>query len=236
MQKCKIKSIKPIGKEMAYNLTMKSSQHNYAVTSCIGSIYTANSHSAAYAFIAYQTAYLKVNYPIEFMCALLTSELGNEDKHGIYLQEARRMGIEIRSPNINKSGNTYKIEKGVLKGGREGFYLRTPLTAINGIGDKAVESVIIAQPFHTMKDFTAKVDARRVNKKVFASLVMAGCMDDIWGMARPQMIESYEEIKKQASKEKTKEKAAQKRQEKIDAAFGDSGSLFDKFNGSFIKL
>lgn len=189
------------------------------------------SHSAAYAYIAYQTAWLKYYYPLEFMCHLLSSELGNEDKLKLYLQEARRMRIEVRDPNINMSGDGYKIEKGKTKDGKDYYFLRTPLTAIKGIGDKAVESVIASQPFDSFKDFLRKIDARRVNRKVFASLVDAGCMDDIWHMARPEMIERYEEVKKVADKEK----AAIKKQEKEQNSMG-GGSLFDKLDNSIISL
>lgn len=191
------------------------------------------SHSAAYAFIAYQTAYLKVFFPMEYMCHLLTSELGNEDKLKIYLSEAMRMGIEVRGPQINKSGNGYKIEKGITRG-KEGYFLRTPLTAIDGIGEKATESIIQAQPFDGFTHFLKSVDGRRVNKKVFASLVEAGCMDDMWGKSRPELIELYEAFKGVADKQKTKEKAAVKKQQALDASMG--GSLFDKLNGSFINI
>lgn len=189
------------------------------------------SHSAAYAFIAYQTAWLKYYYPIEYMCNLLSSELGNDDKLSLYLKEAKRMGIEIKEPNINKSGNAYLMEEGQLRNGKKGWYLRSPLTFIKGIGDKAVESIVAAQPFASLKDFLQRVDARRVNRKVFASLVEAGCMDDMWGMARPVMIQRYEEIKKIADKEK----AVIKRQEAKMESLG-GGSLFEKLNGSFINI
>lgn len=229
MKKSKIKSVKKIGSEMAYNVTMKSDQHNYAISDGTSSIFSRNSHSAAYAVIAYQTAFLKVKYPIEFMCALLTSELRNPDKIKIYLQETKRMGIEIRSPNINKSTDAYKIERGLLSNGKEGYFLRTPLTAIDGIGQKAIGSIVASQPFQSFKEFLGKIDARQVNKKVFASLVNEGCMDDIWGISRHDMINRYEETKKIADKEKQ----VRKRQEAKEQTM--IGNIFD-MDTSEIKI
>jgi DNA polymerase-3 subunit alpha len=136
------------------------------------------------------------------------------------------MGIEIRPANINKSSDSYKIERGRLSNGKEGYFLRTPLTSIAGIGDKAVSSILAAQPFSSFKDFLAKIDARQVNKKVFASLVGEGCMDDIWGLARPEMISKYEEVKKAADKEKK----SKKKQIEHEGSMG--GSIFDMDTGS----
>ena len=109
------------------------------------------------------------------------------------------------------------------------------MTAVDGVGDKATESIIQNQPFNDFTHFLKVVDARRVNKKVFASLVAAGCMDDIWGISRPELVEKYDSFKEIANKQKTKEKAAIKRQEALDASLG-GGSLFDKLNGSYIKI
>ena len=82
MKKCKIRLIKSLGFKKTYNVTMKGHQHNYKIFDVEGnnSFITSNSHSAAYAFIAYQCAWLKIYYPIEFMCNLLTSEINNNDK------------------------------------------------------------------------------------------------------------------------------------------------------------
>ena len=188
-------------------------------------------HASSYSVISYFTAFLKVYYPIEYMGNLLTSELGDEDKIRIYESETRRMGINILPPNINTSGNGYRIEKGITKDGKPYEFLRSPLTSIKGIGDKAVESIIEAQPFTSLKDFLARIDARKVKKNVFASLVNEGCMDDIWHMARPEMIARYEEVKKIADKEKSKKK----RQEVQNESMG-GGSLFDKTSESIIEI
>lgn len=226
MLKCKVKSIKPIGRQMAYNLTMRSSQHNYAITGGKSRVYSRNSHSAAYSYVAYQTAYLKVYYPLEYMCNLLTSEIANEDKLSIYMSEAKRMGADLCQPNINKSGKDFKIERGI-KNGKDHDFLRMPLTAIKGIGDKAVEEIVLKQPFVNLKDFLSRIDLRKANSKVFGALVDEGAMDDVWNMSREEIKMKYEEIKKVVNKEKT----TKKKQEVHESSFGGV-SLFDKIDST----
>ena len=183
-------------------------------------------HSAAYSFIAYQTGYLKMYYPIEYMCNLLSSELDNDDKHELYKKEAVRMGVDIRPPNINLSGTNYLIERGTDAQGRQYDYLRTPVTAIKGLGDKAVESIVASKPFNSFKDFIMRVDTRRVNSKIVMALIDSGAMDGLWNMARPEMKARYEDCKKQA----TKEKASARKQQEKRAAFG-GGGLFQQISG-----
>lgn len=230
MQKCKIKSVKPIGKSMSYNVTMRGGQHNYFIEDNGKKVVTANSHSAAYSFVAYQTAYLKVYYPLEYMCNLLTSEISNEDKLDTYLSETRRMGADLRQPNINKSGKDFKIERGV-KNGKEYDFLRMPLTAIKGIGDKAVDEIVLKQPFPSLKDFISRLDLRKVNSKVFNALVDSGAMDDVWNVSREEIKTRYEDIKKVVDKEKV----SKKKQEVHESSFGGM-SLFDKVDSSNIQI
>lgn len=138
------------------------------------------SHSAAYGLVAYQTAYLKANYRLEFMSALATSEIGHsaigaegkENKLVTYLEEARGMGITILPPSIQTSGAVFTIE--------DPNSIRFGLTAIKNVGEGAVEAILQARqagPFKSLDDFCARVDLRGVNKKVIESLVKAGAMD-----------------------------------------------------------
>ncbi len=141
------------------------------------------SHSVAYGIVAYQTAYLKANYPVEFMAAVLTSEIGHssigaEDKENklvTYLEDAKRMGIKVLSPDVNKSGTRFTIE---------GDDIRFGLLAIKNVGEGAAESIVKAaaeKPFKDLEDFCARVDIHAVNKKAVESLVKAGAVD----MLRP---------------------------------------------------
>ncbi len=138
------------------------------------------SHSAAYGLLAYQTAYLKANHPVEFMAAVATSEIGHssvgaadkENKLVTYLEEARDMGITVLPPDIQKSGAAFTIE--------DLNSIRFGLVAVKNVGEGAVEAVLQARqagPFRSFDDFCARVDLRAINKKVIESLIKAGAMD-----------------------------------------------------------
>ena len=144
------------------------------------------SHSAAYGLVAYQTAYLKANYPLEFMTAVATSEIGhsaigNDDKENklvTYLEEAKHMGMTILPPDIQKSEAKFSIE--------DPNCIRFGLVAIKNVGQGAVDSVLAARkdgPFKDLDDFCRRVDLHAANKKVLESLVKAGAMDTLGGAA-----------------------------------------------------
>ncbi|ACM92078.1 DNA polymerase III alpha subunit [Nautilia profundicola AmH] len=142
------------------------------------------SHSAAYAMITYQTAYLKTYYPTEFLSALLTYEAENTDKIAKYIEEAKVLGIEVLPPNVNKSNAEFTpIEDKILFG----------LSAIKGVGSKAIESIVANRPYESLEDFILKVDTSKVNKKVLEQLIKAGAMDD-FGLSRKAMLSRVEEI------------------------------------------
>lgn len=232
MKKCKVKSVKFIGKQMTYNVTMKSNQHNYRIISSSGyGIYSKNSHSAAYAFMAYQCAWLKVHYPLEFMCNLLSSEIHNNDQNeklNMYIQEAQKMKIGCSEPNINYSGLEFKIAKILTRSNREEIGLVKPLTFLKGVGEKAVESIVKGQPYKNLEDFISRTDARIVNTRVFKTLVDSGCMDHAWKVPRDELISQYSVIKDNIDKEK---KAKKKLEEKMEANKAETGgrTIFDEF-------
>ncbi len=140
------------------------------------------SHSAAYALIAYQTAYLKTHYPVEFMASLLTAEIGNQEKLTHYLNRCRDMGIGILPPDVNSSDRTFTPS---------GESIRFGLTAIKNAGEAAIESVIEARKklgrFDNLYQFCENVDLRLLNKRVIESLIRAGAMDSL-GAHRAQMM------------------------------------------------
>ncbi|MDP3791998.1 MAG: DNA polymerase III subunit alpha [Candidatus Omnitrophota bacterium] len=139
------------------------------------------SHSTAYALISFRTAYLKANYSVEFMAALLTSEKDNLDKIAIYINEAGRMGIKILPPDINESYANFTVV---------GDSIRFGLAAIKNVGDGAIESIIKMREkngkFKSIYDFSGKVDPRLVNRKVVESLIKCGAMDSL-GLFRSQL-------------------------------------------------
>jgi len=225
MQKCKVISIKKIGKKMTYGVTMKSDQHNYRLVTdvndrCIG-VYSKNSHSAAYSFLAYQTAFLKYYYPLEFMCNLLTSEIDNNDKNkklNEYMGAAKKMDVNVSLPNINKSKTMFIIDK---EDNRE--VLRIPLTIINGIGSKAVDNIVSLQPFKNFEDFVSRIDHRVVNSRVIENLTKNGVFYNTWKISKDNVIRLYVEIKKQIEIKKKQDKKEKLQKEKQR----EQGSLFD---------
>jgi DNA polymerase-3 subunit alpha len=152
------------------------------------------SHSTAYALISYRTAYLKANFPVEFMTALLTSERNNTDKIVEYINEAERRGIKVLAPDINKSDALFKVvDKSSIRFG---------LLAVKNVGEGAIESIIQARkkmPFNSLEDICQRVDLRTVNRKVLESLIKCGALD-CFGGPRAQMVASLEQILDIASK------------------------------------
>ena len=132
------------------------------------------SHSAAYALISYRTAYLKANYPVEFMTALLTSEKDNTDKISVYINESLRMGIKILPPDVNESYANFTVV---------GESIRFGLAAVKNVGQGAIDSIITARhnygKFNSLYEFTQRVDSRLVNRKVIESLIKCGAFDSL---------------------------------------------------------
>lgn len=134
-------------------------------------------HAASYGMVAYQTAYMKSNYPVEYMTALLTAEEGDTEKISAAVNECRRMKIKVLPPSINESDFGFKIVDD--KESLEGRAIRFGLGAIKNVGQAAIEAILSARKdseFHSFAEFLAKVDARKVNKKVLESLIKVGAL------------------------------------------------------------
>jgi DNA polymerase-3 subunit alpha len=140
------------------------------------------SHSCAYALLAYQTAYLKTHYPVEFMAAMLSSETGNTEKVVKYINEARGMGITVLPPDVNSSDVDFTPT---------GDQIRFGLRAIKNVGESTVKGILQAREslgrFTTLFEFCESVDARLLNKRVIESLVRSGAVDGL-GAHRAQMM------------------------------------------------
>lgn len=132
------------------------------------------SHAAAYAMIAYQTAYLKANYPVEFMAALLTGSMNDSDKVALHISDCRRHGIEILPPDINDSSVDFTVVSD--------SQIRFGLAAVKNVGIGAIENILNVReekPFQSLTDFCSRVDLRTSNKKVVESLIRAGVFDSL---------------------------------------------------------
>ena len=134
------------------------------------------SHSAAYAWVSYQTAYLKTNFPVEFMAAVMSNEIANTDKISIFVGECERMGIPILAPDVNRSSLKFAPEKVEEIAG-----IRYGLAAIKNVGEGAVQSAIEERERHgiflSLENFCSRIDTRKVNKKTLESLVKCGAFD-----------------------------------------------------------
>ncbi len=180
------------------------------------------SHSAAYALLAYHTAYLKTHYPVEFMAALLTSQAGNTDNVVKYINECREMGIPVEPPNVNVSDAFFTPHENAIRFG---------LAAVKNVGRNAIESIVSARKelgrFSSIFEFCEKVDLRMLNRRVLESLIKAGAMDDFG--YRAQLMAVLDKAMEQAQKSQR------------DAEMGQHG-LFGVFqeedhkNGNMQKL
>jgi len=157
-------------------------------------------HAACYATIAYETAYLKANYPVEFMTAVLTAESrantgpARDEKIASMVAECRRTGLVLMPPDINKSDVEFTIEDGKILFG---------LSAVKNVGSAAIDSILAARnvsPFVSLPDIVSRVDTSKVNKKTFESLIKTGAMDAFG--SRAAMLSSYEVLLEQSHKQK----------------------------------
>jgi len=146
------------------------------------------SHSAAYAVIAYQTAWLKHYYPVEFMAALITSIMGNTNSVALYIQECKRLGIEILPPDINESYSKFTVSNGKIRFG---------LAAVKNVGDAAIQLIIKERAanghFTSFVDFCQRVDSSATNKRMIEGLIKCGAFDSL-GANRAQLLAVYERI------------------------------------------
>ncbi len=151
------------------------------------------SHSAAYALVTYQTAYLKANYPTEFTAALLTSEMGNTDKMVGYFTECRELGIPILPPDVNESSKNFTVVDNGIRFG---------LAAIKNVGGGAVDAILATRTqdgsFSSFSDFCGRIDLQKVNKRVLEGLIKVGAFDSM-GTFRSQLMAVLDQALEEAS-------------------------------------
>ncbi len=200
-------SIEPAGVQETYDLEVNHT-HNFIANGLI----VHNSHSAAYGLISYRTAYLKAHYPLEFMAALMTSEMGNTDKLVQYLDETKRTGLTILPPDVNESQAAFTVA-----GERA---LRCGLGIIKNVGMAAIDSIVTTRQargrFTTMQSLCEDLDLRLANRKVIESLVKAGACDSL-GASRAALL---------ASVDHALDESAQRQQDKQRGQF----TFFDTLN------
>ncbi|OQY54376.1 MAG: hypothetical protein B6245_21355 [Desulfobacteraceae bacterium 4572_88] len=173
-----------LGWRQGYDLEVDHPEHNYVLAS---GLCCSNSHSAAYALIAYQTAYLKTHYPVEFMASLLTSEMHSIDGVVKFIAECKSHAIPVLPPDINESDKQFAVADEKIRFG---------LVAVKNVGEGAIESIIEIREangkFTSLFDFCEKADLKKVNKRVMESLIKCGAFD-AFGAHRSQMLTALED-------------------------------------------
>jgi DNA polymerase-3 subunit alpha len=143
-------------------------------------------HSAGYAYIAYQTAYLKAHYPLQFMAATMSSEIGNTNRIVTLIEECKRMGVEVSPPDVNESGGSFKVAENKIRFGLE---------AVKNVGHGAIEAIVKARDtvrkFTSLFQFCEEVDLSALNKRVIESLIQAGAFDS-FSKHRAQLMASLD--------------------------------------------
>ncbi len=174
------------------------------------------SHAAAYALVAYQTAYLKANYPVEFLAASMSLDIGNTDKLNLFRQECDRLGIKVLPPDINRSAVGFCVEQT-----SDGAAIRYALAAVKGVGAAAMHEVIAARKaqgsFKDLFDFAARLDVKSFNRRQFESLVRAGAFDCL-NRNRAQSFAAIDLLLRHASA------AAEERQSQQENLFGGAAA------------
>jgi len=166
-------------------------------------------HAASYGMLAYRTAYMKANFPVEYMCALLTAESGDTEKITNGIEESRKTGIIVGPPDINRSNSGFEIEEN--PNSLEGMAIRFGFSAIKNVGDAAIENIINERnengPFVNFNDFCIRVDSQKVNKRVLESLIKVGAMDQFG--ERNAILASLDKIRTDCDKLNTKKNNGQ---------------------------
>ncbi|MBK1986976.1 trans-splicing intein-formed DNA polymerase III subunit alpha C-terminal partner DnaE-C [Sphaerospermopsis aphanizomenoides BCCUSP55] len=210
----KIVSRQYLGQANVYDIGVET-DHNFAIKNgLIASNCFNKSHSTAYGYVTYQTAYLKANYPLEYMAALLTANSGDTDKVQKYLNNCTTMGIEIDPPDINRSGLDFTPADGKILFG---------FSAVRNVGQNAISAILEARAeggeFKSLGDFCDRIDLRTVNRRTLESLIQCGAFDKIQPN-RQQLIRDLELVYEWAQSRAR------------DRASGQ-GNLFDFMGGGF---
>lgn len=192
MQKQKDKFIKGAVKN---GLTRQKAEKLFKLIEPFSGYGFNKAHAASYGMLAYWTAYMKANFPVEFMCALLTAEAKDVEKVASGVAECKRMGIKVYPPDINESDVGFKIVGD--KDSLEGKAIRFGLDAIKNVGKAAIDSILTARKsgrFVSLIDFLERVDGRRVNKKILESLIKVGALSSFG--TRSSLLASIDELRK----------------------------------------
>lgn len=176
------------------------------------------SHAAGYGIIAYQTAYLKAHYPVEFMAATMTSMIGNQSKVARYIQDCYRMNINILPPDVNTSFGSFSVHEGAIRFG---------LKSVKNVGKGIIASMINERPFTDFTDFCEKTDHKELNKRAVESLIKAGAFDE-FKHNRAQLLASFDKIVDSIHNEKRRNAKGQLSMFSMEGLQGMNTGMLDK--------
>lgn len=222
MNTCKIKSIKYLGKQQTYNLTMASEQHNYAIYGITPNkfVISRNSHSVAYTYVSSRLLYLKAHYPHEFYAAVLSCETLSE-KIKDYKMEAKRHNIEMHKIDINKSKKNFELIDDVIYYG---------LSNIKGVGEASAEKIVSGQPYNGFGDFLFKFGT---DASVIKCLIGLRCFDESDPITLWKFYEHYKECaRKIEDKKKRFAVSMLQYEEEFKELFPDEKRLLNSFHGT----
>ena len=222
---CRKNGIEEVKSEKIFSLIVKFGEYGFN-----------KSHSTAYAYIAYMTAYLKANYKEHFTAALLSSEMSNTDKLAKIINEAKS-GInacEILPPSVNESAERFAIVNTGAEGG-EKLAIRTGLGAVKNVGKAAIDSILQTRKdkiFKDLFDFCSRVDTRKVNKRTIENLIKSGALD-IAGESRKWMLDNLEAVMEESVRKREKEDSGQ-----VDlfASLGENVNYAQGKDESYLKV
>ncbi|MEG4816302.1 helix-hairpin-helix domain-containing protein [Microcoleus sp. K5-D4] len=226
----KIISRKSLGTQEVYDIGVER-EHNFILeNSLVASNCFNKSHSMAYAYITYQTAYLKANYPLEYMAALLTANRGDQDKVQKYIANCLKLGIEVEPPDVNSSELTFTPLPKLMTGAAKDKIL-FGISAVKNVGEAAIENILAARQeggkFKSLSDLCDRVNLHSVNRRALEALIQCGAFDKI-EPNRNQLVNDLEGVMKWAQdRKKDRESGQGNLFDLLGTSFGKSASTYD---------
>ncbi|MEP6517982.1 helix-hairpin-helix domain-containing protein [Microcoleus vaginatus] len=226
----KIISRKSLGTQEVYDIGVER-EHNFILeNSLVASNCFNKSHSMAYAYITYQTAYLKANYPLEYMAALLTANRGDQDKVQKYIANCLKLGIEVEPPDVNSSELTFTPLPKQITGSAKDKIL-FGISAVKNVGEAAIENILAARKeggkFKSLADLCDRVNLHSVNRRALEALIQCGAFDKIENN-RNQLVNDLEGVMKWAQdRKKDRESGQGNLFDLLGTSFGKSASTYD---------